>query len=106
VFPFRGSITIDTNRKSAPDSAAKPGSNPICQKRIIDSIATDFTPTQDGQMVLRVDPRAWLAGVSFASLPVVQGVSTIADAADNPASIQVFNNARKNVSVYRMEFVP
>lgn len=104
-FPFAGRVTIDANRKEAPSSSALPGSNPICQKRIVDSIATDVRPAQGGVLELTIDARRWFDGISFREIPKDSaGVHVVVDRSDTPTSIQVFNNVRKNNGVYGVYF--
>jgi hypothetical protein len=102
-FPFEGRVTIDSNRKQAPTSSAVPGSNPICQQRIVDGVAADFVPTSGGTLELRLDARQWFDGVSFADVPKdARGVHVFVDRPD--ASVQLFNNIRKNRGVYTVTF--
>jgi hypothetical protein len=105
TFPFEGRVTIDLNRKQNPASPAAPGSNPICQQRIVDGIAADFVPSSGGILELRMDARQWFDGVSFSEVPKdARGVHVFVDGPDHPTSVQLFNNVRKNRGVYSATF--
>ena len=81
TFPFRGSITIGQNRLVPPSNPAQPGENPICKQRIIAPIPLTIRPSVGGNLLLRVDPRPWLAAVDFSTLlPGEDGTFEIPDA--------------------------
>jgi hypothetical protein len=104
-FPFEGRVTVDLNRKQTPASPAAPGSNPICQQRIVDGIAADFVPSSGGTLELRLDARQWFDGISFADVPKdARGIHVFVDSADNATSVRLFNNVRKNRGVYSATF--
>jgi hypothetical protein len=67
-WPFDAVVTIGNNRRTPPRNPALPGSNPICQRRIVTPIpfATTFAPS--GRVELTIDPKAYVAGVDFALL--------------------------------------
>ena len=58
-------MTIGENRQQPVQNPALPGSNPICEQRIVTPIAVDFTPTDGGVLTLRVDPRGMFNAVDF-----------------------------------------
>lgn len=69
-WPFDASFTIGQNRRAAPRSPALPGSNPICQRRIVTPIPTELTLSEGGTATLVVDPAAWFSTVDFSRLTV------------------------------------
>ena len=78
---FSGSITIGQNRVVPPSNPAQPGQNPICKQRIISPIPVNVRPTVGGDLMLRVDPTAWLRDVDFSLLvPNADGTYEIPDA--------------------------
>jgi hypothetical protein len=72
-FPFVGSVTISSNRAIPVGDPALPGSNPICQQRIVQPIQVQILPTEGGQLQLRVDPRPMFHVVDFSTLSLVPG---------------------------------
>ena len=97
TWAFDGAITIGKNRLIPPKDAAQPGSNPICKQRIVSPIPIDVTPADHGGLLVRLDPRAWLAAVDFSSLPLATGSPPrvrFADAADDQASIALYAGLR------------
>jgi hypothetical protein len=99
-IPFRLAFKIDLNRKRAPQSSALPGTNQICELRIVDQIRVGFTPSEGGKLTFRVDPRAWFAGVDFDALA---SSGEFADGATGE-STRVFDNMRQNRGVYSFYF--
>jgi len=68
-IPFDGDIHISSsNRLVPPTDATKPGSNPICQQRIVSPIPVDLVPRSSGVLLMRVDPTL-LFEVDFSTLP-------------------------------------
>jgi hypothetical protein len=100
--PFRLAFTIDLNRRRAPRSSALPGTNLICQLRIVDRVSADFIPTEQGKLTLRVDPRAWFRGVDFDDVAKLGGV--FADEPSGP-SVRVFDNMR-TANTFALSYVP
>jgi hypothetical protein len=97
TWAFDGTITIGKNRVIAPKDAAQPGSNPICKQRIVSPIPIDVTPADHGGLLVRLDPRAWLAAVDFSSLspePAPSKRVTFADSPDDQASIALYTGLR------------
>jgi hypothetical protein len=65
-FPFKGTVTISSNRQAATSGAT--GGDPICKARIVTPI--DAVPIQTtGGLLLRIDPRNYFTGVDFSQLP-------------------------------------
>jgi hypothetical protein len=105
AIPFSAAFKIDLNRRRAPRSATYPGTNLICQLRIVDQIAVDVLPAEGGTLVLRVDPRGWFLGTDFDELKKGGGAPPYAfpDEAKG-VSVGVFDNMRRNAGVYTFEF--
>jgi len=79
-YRFTGSITIGQNRVIPASNPAQPGQNPICKQRIISPIPVNVRPTVGGDLLLRVDPTAWLRDVDFSLLvPNAEGTYEIPD---------------------------
>lgn len=80
-YRFTGSITIGQNRVVPPSNPAQPGQNPICKQRIISPIPVNVRPSVGGDLMLRIDPTAWLRDVDFSVLvPNAEGTYEIPDA--------------------------
>lgn len=108
-IPFAVDFRIDTNRAKAPDSAALPGSNPICQQRIISKIPTGFVVDGPGALVLRVDPRPMFDSVDFAEVPKESESPLLFRFPDDDStapSSALMNGVRRNKGVYSFEWVP
>ena len=108
-IPFAVDFRIDTNRAKAPDSAALPGSNPICHQRIVSKISTSFIVDGPGTLVLRIDPRPMFDGVDFLQVPKESDSPLLFRLADNDseaASAALMNGVRKNKGVYSFEWTP
>lgn len=109
TFPFAVDFRIDANRAKAPDSTALPGSNPICQQRIVSKIPTGFYVGGPGSLVLRVDPRPMFDAVDFSQVPK-ESDSPISyrfvDDDSTQPSATLMNGLRKNRGVYSFEWIP
>lgn len=68
TWPFEAKVHIGGNRAIPASDPAQPGAKPICKQRIVSPIAVDLDLRAGGSLLLRVDPRAMLAGVDFAEL--------------------------------------
>ena len=66
---FTGQFTIGQNRAVPVANPALPGASPLCKQRIVTPISIDFTLSQGGTLLVRVDPRTWFTNVDFAQLP-------------------------------------
>jgi hypothetical protein len=107
-FPFFGAISIDTSSFPPPQSAALPGTSPICEQRIVREILVDITLSQGGTLILHLDPKALFSNVDFS------GVKPSGDPPsyqfsmppmDQP-SRNLLNNLQASGSVYRFEWRP
>jgi hypothetical protein len=67
-IPFTGRLTIGRNRKLPLRNAALPGSNPICQQRIVAPIPFETTLTNESRIRIQIDPRAFFSSVEFLEL--------------------------------------
>lgn len=107
-FPFEATFTIGKNRAVPPTNSALPGSNPICQQRIITPIAVDITPTNGGTLLLRVNPAAWFNTVDFSTLESDQTppLYRFPDEMSGQASINLYYALKATSGVYSFEWVP
>ena len=106
TFPFDGTITIGKNRKRVADDPSRPGANPLCRERIVTPIPVDFVPQEGGHVVLRVDPKVWLAGVDFAALDQGDdGKFHFRDDANGAPSIALYDGLRSR-DAYAFEWTP
>jgi hypothetical protein len=94
-FPFTGTVTISSNRQTATSGAA--GGDPICKARIVTPI--DAVPIQTtGGLLLRIDPRDYVAGVNFSQLPADPSTGGYAFSDDpssagySPTGFQLYTN--------------
>lgn len=107
VIPFEARITIGQNRAIAPTDPAQPGARPICKQRIVTPIQTDLVPSEEGALVVRVDPAGWFSNVDFADVEQVSEDPPLYrfrdDALDQP-SRNLFNGLRANAGVYELSW--
>ncbi len=106
---FEGTVTIGRNRAPAQTDPARPGANPLCAARIAPLIRTAVTPTEGGRLVLRVDPRGWLANVELGELELVSPSSDLRRIPDDNSgqpSINLYGGLRSSTGVYRFEWMP
>jgi hypothetical protein len=68
TFPFTGTITIGPNH--APSGTVTGGGDSICKQRIVSPIRQTLTISQDGGLLLRIDPRLFFVDVDFSQIPV------------------------------------
>lgn len=102
--PFSTTIRIGGNRALPGSDPSQPGAHPICKQRVVTPIRLDprFAPAQGGTLLVRADPREWLGGVDFASLPA-DGV--LPDTNDDQNSKNLFN-AMRAAATYTVTFAP
>jgi len=107
-FPFEATFTIGKNRAVPPTNSALPGSNPICQQRIITPIPVNVTPTDGGTLVLRVNPAAWFNAVDFSTLTSDQTppLYRFPDELKGQASTNLYYALHATSGVYAFEWVP
>jgi hypothetical protein len=81
-----------------------PGSNPLCQQRIVAPVGFSTQLAQGGTVQLLVDPRAWFADVDFASLEQVapqQYQFSNDGSSSRQADKALYNGLRAFVGPYR-----
>jgi hypothetical protein len=93
TFPFTGNISIGANRVVPSPDPAQPGSRPICKERIVSPIPVSIALGSMGTLVLRVDPRLFLAAVDFASLSPNPDDSQAYAFGDDPSAASGQNQA-------------
>ena len=105
VVPFTATVTIEENRQKPVQNPALPGSNPICEQRIVTPIAVDFTPVQGGTLTLRVDPRQMFNAVDF-SLAITADAAPPYVIPDEQGGLggALFSGLRANAGVYDFSF--
>jgi hypothetical protein len=102
-YPFDGIVTIGSNRAIPVKDPALPGSNPICKQRIVSPIPTDITLADGGELLLRIDPRAFFDNVDFSSLERVQESPPLyrfADRTDGQPNVNLYKGLRSRLGVY------
>ena len=102
--PFRGSVTLGSNRRSLAIDPARPGADAPCKERIVSPIPVDLTLAAGGLLTVRVDPSAWFALVPFDDLREEAGVVVFDDGDTNASSIGLADGIRSPQGVYRFEW--
>ncbi len=103
-YPFEASLTIGRNRLIPSADPAFPSLNPICKQRIVSPIPVDLTPQNNGELLVRVDPRVWFAAVDFSTLHKVSDSPLLyrfADSAQRSADVSLYNGLRSTTSAYQ-----
>ena len=106
-YPFSGRITISKNRAPVATDPAQPGSKPICKQRIVTPISVELTPSQGGELHLRVDPAGWFGNVDFAELEQVEQSPAHYEFQDDDSdapSRNLYAGIRANSGVYSIEW--
>jgi hypothetical protein len=109
TFPFEAQFTISDNRRPAVVDPARPGASPLCLLRIVSPIPTDLTPSQDGSLLLRIDPRPLFANVDFEQLPLPPSPGAprrFLDREEGQPSVALFAGLRSALGVYRFSSPP
>jgi hypothetical protein len=112
LWPFSATVTIGANRLPQVNDVSEPGANPICAERIVTPIIPvggAVTPTNGGQLSVRIDVRHMLDGVDFVYL--TDGVSpppappyVIPDQIGTTVSDQLFSGLRSDANVYAISY--
>jgi hypothetical protein len=109
TWPFEAAITIGQNRVEPVSNPALPGEFQICTERVVNGIGVMFTPSNNGQVVLRIDPRQIFGAVQFDSSLVQVSTNPLLYqfANDNMATsdIELFDGIRSRGS-YLFTFTP
>lgn len=106
TYLFEGRVTISQNRVVPPRNPALPGSNPLCQQRIVAPIPFDAELAEGATVSLLVDPRAWFASVDFSGLTKVSDAPLLYEFQDTSSSSAqpdkaLYNALRASVGPYR-----
>lgn len=111
AFAFAGSLSIPPSAV-APNKAL-PGTNPICEQRIVSQIRVDITPSQGGTLILHLDPKPLFAGVDFSQFaaplskdPPRYGFQDLGMSDSDQPSIKLYANLRASGPVYQFEWQP
>lgn len=75
--PFEGQVTIGQNRAVPVVNPAFPGAHPICKQRIATPLSVDLTPTPEGTLTVRIQPRGLFQAVNFSTLQPASGASDV-----------------------------
>jgi hypothetical protein len=110
-FPFEGAFTISQNRVVPPRNPALPGSNRLCQQRIVAPIPFEAQLVDGGTVRLLVDPRAWFASVDFSTLSKVSDAPPLYRFEDSSTSSAqadkaLYNGLRSARGPYRLILTP
>jgi hypothetical protein len=107
IYPFEGSLTISGNRVEPPMNPSLPGAKPICKQRVVSPIKLDVAVKQGGHLLLRVDPRGFLANVDFSALPKPAGMGPyeFTDGPGDQASNNLYGGLRSSNGTYSMEWL-
>jgi hypothetical protein len=112
AFPFAGSISIKP-RSAAPPNTALPGTNPICEQRIVSQIRVDITLSQAGRLILHLDPKPLFAKADFSEFsepfskdPLLYAFQDQGQSNSDQPSRKLYENLRASGPVYRFEWQP
>ncbi|MEW5740999.1 MAG: hypothetical protein AB1938_18910, partial [Myxococcota bacterium] len=110
-YPFEGAFTISQNRVTPPRNPALPGSNPLCQQRIVAPIPFEAQLAEGGTLTVLVDARAWFASVDFSTLTKVSDSPLLYRFTDDSSSSAqadkaLYNGLRAAVGPYRFTLTP
>lgn len=103
AFAFDGKVSIGRNRLPSTVDPARPGANPICKQRIVTPIPVALTPDEGGQLLVRIDPRAWFANVEFTDLEQVvlsPPRYRFADATEGASNVNLFHGLLSSSGPY------
>ncbi len=107
AYPFRGSITIGSNRVVVPTDPALPGAKPICKQRVVTPIRVDLTPQDGGSLVMRIDPAGWFGNVDFSKLEQTDDDPVLYEFRDDDGdapSRNLYAGIRANAGVYAIQW--
>jgi hypothetical protein len=95
TIPFRGQITIASNRQTSGSAAA--GGDSICKERIVSPIATSVAVGTAGGLLVRIDPRQLFVNVNFALVAPMGDVFVFSDDPTSDAYTQPSRNLYQNL---------
>lgn len=107
-YPFEARFTISSNRVTPPRNPALPGSNPLCEKRLVAPVAFPESLSDGATVSLWVDPRAFFSSVDFALLQRASEAPLLYRFTDDASSNRqpdkaLFNAFRASTGPYRFE---
>lgn len=105
-IPFEAQLTIGKNRAVPAQDPALPGSNPMCQQRVVSPIPVALRTRRGGSLLLRIDPRPMFRGVEFSELPpsATSVRRRFEDATKGQPSTNLYNGLRASAGVYAFEW--
>jgi hypothetical protein len=105
-IPFEAKLTIGKNRAIVAPDPALPGSNPMCQQRIVSPIPIGIRTKKGGTLLLRIDPRPMFRSVEFRDLPSSAAPERrrFEDKSTGQPSVNLYNGLRANSGVYSFEW--
>jgi hypothetical protein len=102
--PFRGTVTLGSNRANPAIDPARPGADAPCKRRIVSPIPIAVTASEGGLLTVRVDPRPWFALVPFEDLTERGGALVFDDANTNASSVGLADGLRAPKGVTTFEW--
>jgi hypothetical protein len=105
IWPFEGELTISSQRQLPIRDPALPGSNPLCEQRIVTPIRAGFVLPEEGQVVVTVRPEFWFANVRFSEMepaPNAPGRFRFFDANQGQPSIALYQAMRAAAGPYEV----
>jgi len=80
---FQGQVTLESAYQT---TGATAGGDPICKKRIVSLIPAPITFSDQGGLLLRIDPCLFFLGVDFTQLVPASGATSAANPDGNPGA--------------------
>ncbi|HWW85863.1 MAG TPA: hypothetical protein VNZ26_19835 [Vicinamibacterales bacterium] len=111
TYPFAGSISIQPG--NAGSNKALPGTNAICEQRIVSQVRVDVTLSQGGTLILHLDPKPLFTKVDFAGFsapfskdPLLYAFQDKGTSDTDQPSVKLYENLRASGPVYRFQWQP
>jgi hypothetical protein len=110
TIQFAGAISIEPGNGTP--NRVLPGSNPICEQRIVGKIVVHITLSQSGTLILHLDPKVLFTNVDFSGLPHASSDSKLyaffknGDSNADQPTRNLYSNLRASGDVYRFEWQP
>jgi hypothetical protein len=104
---FFGRVTIGKNRQQPPTDPARPGASPLCKDRIAGPVSVDLTPTEGGELLVRINPRGLFANVEFTDLtpgPSPSDPRRFTDSNDDAPSFNLFRGLLAQSGTFSFEW--
>jgi hypothetical protein len=105
VFPFKGTLTIGTNRLAPANDPAQPGAHPICKERIISPIPLKLNVRKGGHLLVRVDPRGLFTNVEFSELDQISASPPLYqfnDTSDTQPDVNLYQGLKSRTGTYEL----